>query len=161
VLRVVAAHFHAVLGSGVIGAAGFGEGAEFHGVAGQGAMGGLGYATLQVLKGAIEPDGDTVVGDQIDIGFALEGTSTKCDDVGAASGDVLDPFAENFGFDVAELGFAAGFKDLRNADTFAALYFLIQIYEGPAQVFGKGMTYGGFSASHKSDQEDAGGSFQF
>ena len=42
----------------------------------------------------------------------------------------------------------------------ALFYLMIQIDKGPAQMFGQRVTYRGLSASHESNQKDAGSSFK-
>ncbi len=65
------------VGQAVVVAAGFKERGEGLGIARQGAVGGQAHAVLHGFEGAIQPDGDAVVFQQVAIGGLAEGAAAE------------------------------------------------------------------------------------
>ena len=100
-------------------------------------MGGLADAVLHGFEGAIEPDGDAVVFEQVAVDGLGEGAAAEGQDGGTAAFDPADVLADDAGFDAAEFGLAAGGEDFGDGGFFGGFDFGIGIEEAPAQIDGR------------------------
>ena len=134
---VVAFHGHAEIGLRVAFAPVVVELGEGHGIARQRPVAGLRDAALDDFEGAVQPDADAVVGQQLPILRNGESAAAEREDRGTAAFDPAHVLAQNVAFDLAEVGFAARRKQVGDRDFFGGLDLFVGIEIAPAQPVGQ------------------------
>lgn len=159
-IRVVAGDRNVEIGEAVGVEAGAVELGEFFRVAGQRTVRGLGHPARYDFEGAIEPDGETVIGEQIAIFGFGEDTTAQGDNGGVALLDPVDVLANDAGLDAAELRLAADSKELGNGSLFGGFDLFVGVEEAPAEAVREVAADGGFAGRHEPDEIDAGSALE-
>src|SRR5215831_9555071 len=107
------------------------------------------HAALHHVERAIQPDADSVGGQQLPVGWRDKSTSAQRQHRGPSSFDGAYIPAKHFAFDAAELRFTASGKDFRDAHPLGGCDFIVAVDETPPEAFRKLASDGGLARPHK------------
>ena len=158
--HVIGIDFDAVIGACVKGAAILEELREAVAVCGERAGGVVTKPAADGVKRTIEPDGDSVIDDEIPIARLDEGAAAEGDDARAARFDVRNMSLNDSGFHLTKADFAALFEDLGNLLSFASFNLGVDVDEGPADLVGERLSDGGLAACHEANEIKAWSALQ-
>ena len=159
--RIVPRNLNAVIGASVTVTASFEQTAQSARIARQRPVGMAGDPPFHHAERAIEPDGDAVVRDQLEIFFDEERATAERDHLRTPGLHIAHTIMDRSRFHAPEFQLAVGVEKIGDCFAFAMLDFLVQIDKMPAELVSQGAAYRCFAASHEPDQIDRGGSLEF
>ncbi len=153
---IVVFDFDPIIGQRVALATDFVKMAEAIRVASERTMGEGGDAALDQRQRTIEPHGNAVIGDKVEILLGQERAAAERHNARTAGLHGTDATVQSFGFDAAELGLAQIVEDGNDGGALFALNLFIEIQELPAELIREDASDRGFPASHEPHQVNAG-----